>query len=179
MGMDDSYPLPPRLAALLRDMPLEELAFAPVPVRPRSDGWTVARQQGFILRLALGGCVTRAAKAVGKTKMSAYRLRERPGAESFARARDKAIGWGRGWALDLGFERALCGEEMPVTYRGRRIATRQRFDNRLLMAVLNAMDRRELRQVPAGDPVLAFQQALAELERNPAPTENKGFSRPT
>ena len=56
MGMADSLALPPRLLALLQDMPLEELAFVPVPVRARHDGWTKARQQGFILRLALGGC---------------------------------------------------------------------------------------------------------------------------
>ena len=179
MGMDDPYALPPRLVALLQDMPLERLAFTPVPVRPRRDGWTVASQQGFILRLALGATVSLAAKAVGKSKVGAYKLRERPGAESFATAWDKAQGWGRGRALDLGIERALCGEEVPVTYRGRRIGTRQRFDNRLLMAVLNAMDRREPEQRQAEDPTLAFQRALAELERNPAPTENKGFSRPT
>lgn len=98
-------------------MPLEALAFTPVPVRPRRDGWTAARQQGFILRLALAGCVARAAQAVGKTRMSAYRLRGRPGAESFAAAWDTALGWGRGRAVDLGIERALCGEQLPVTYR--------------------------------------------------------------
>jgi hypothetical protein len=56
--MADSYALSPRLVALLDDMPLEELAFAPVPVKARHDGWTVERQKWFILRLALGGCVS-------------------------------------------------------------------------------------------------------------------------
>ena len=177
--MANSHPLSPRLIAILQDMPLEELAFAPVPVRARHDGWTKVRQQGFILRLALGGCVTVAAKGVGMTKASAYRLRDRPGAESFAAAWDRAQGWGRDRSADIGLERALCGEEVPVMYRGRRVGTRQRFDNRLLMAVLSAMDRREPRQFPEGDPVVAFQRALAALGPNPPSTENKGFSRPT
>ena len=64
-------------------MPLEELAFTPVPVRARHDGWTVERQKWFILRLALGGCVSVAARGVGMTRKSAYRLLDRPGAESF------------------------------------------------------------------------------------------------
>jgi hypothetical protein len=41
--MADSYPLPPRLQAILEALPLAELAFAPVPVRARHDGWTPAR----------------------------------------------------------------------------------------------------------------------------------------
>lgn len=177
--MNDSYPLPLRLAALLQDMPLDRLAFAPVPVRARSDGWTPARQVGFIHRLALGGCVAWAAKGVGMTKAGAYRLRERPGAEGFAAAWDRALGWGRSCAIDLGLERALAPEEVPVMYRGRRVGTRLRYDNRLLMTVLNAMDRRALPQAPAEDPTLAFQRALAALEAEAAATENKGLSRAT
>jgi hypothetical protein len=177
--MDDSYPLPPRLAALLQDLPLGRLAFTPVPVRRRADGWTPARQFGFIVRLALGGSVTRAAKGVGMTKVSAYRLRERPGAESFAAAWDGALGWGRSIAVDLGMERALCPEQVPVMYRGRQVGTRLRYDNRLLMTVLNAMDRRKSRQGHAEDPAVAFQRALAALDAEPAAAESKGFFPPT
>lgn len=177
--MDDSYPLSPRLLALIQDMPLEELAFLPVPVRARHDGWTKLRQQGFIVRLALGGCVTLAAKAVGKTKASVYRLRERVGAESFAAAWDKAVGWGQDRTIDVGLERALCGEQVPIVRDGRCVGIRHRHDNRLAMTVLNAMDRRAARHPLGHDPVEAFERALAALGLNPAPTENKGFSRPT
>lgn len=162
--MADSHPLPPRLLALAQDMPLEELAFVAVPVRARHDGWTKVRQYGFILRLALGGCVTLAAKGVGKTKASAYRLRARADAASFAAAWDKALSWGRGRSVDIGLERALYGEQVPVMYRGRRVATRTRFDNRLLIAVLNATGGRAAAPRPAEDAALAFQRALAALE---------------
>lgn len=172
--MLDPHPLPPRLLALLQDMPLEELAFRPVPVRARHDGWTKARQRGFILRLALSGCVTLAARAVGKTRKSAYRLRARPGAESFAAAWDKAIGWGQDRTIDVGLERALYGQSFPIVRDGRCVGERVRFDNRLAMTVLNALDRRAAsrpRTRGAG-------KALFDL-REGAATENKGFSQPT
>src|SRR4051812_28095895 len=35
IAMDESLRLPPRLAAILEDLPLHELAFVPVPVKPR------------------------------------------------------------------------------------------------------------------------------------------------
>jgi hypothetical protein len=130
-----------------------------VPVRPRHDGWTVERQKWFILRLALGGCVAVAAKGVGMTRKSAYRLRERPGAESFAAAWDRAAGWGQDRTVDVGLERALCGERVPIVRNGRVVGEIHRHDNRLAMAVLNALDRRAVAR-----PVTpAVQEALYRL----------------
>lgn len=123
-------------------MPLERLAFTPVPLKPRRDGWSVERQKWFILRLALGGCVSVAARGVGMTRKSAYRLRERPGAESFAAAWDRAQGWGQDRTVDVGLERALLGERVPIVRNGRVVGEMRRPNNRLAMAVLNALDRR-------------------------------------
>ncbi|HYG47242.1 MAG TPA: hypothetical protein VD846_04790 [Allosphingosinicella sp.] len=140
--MPDSLALPPRLIALLEDMPLEELAFTPVPVKPRHDGWTVERQKWFILRLALCGCVSVAARGVGMTRKSAYRLRDRPGAGGFAAAWERAQGWGRDRTVDVSLERGLLGERVPIVRNGRVVGEIHRHDNRLAMAVLNALDRR-------------------------------------
>lgn len=137
--MDESLRLPPRLAVILEDLPLEDLAFVPVPVKPRRDGWTPARQLAFILRLALLGGVAAAARAVGMSRESAYRLREHPGAGSFAAAWDKAQGWGRSRTADIGTERAIYGEKREVYYRGRKVGEYIRHDNRLLVAALNRL----------------------------------------
>jgi hypothetical protein len=179
--MDDSYALPPRLLALLQDMPLEELAFTPVPVKARHDGWTVERQKWFILRLALSGCVSAAAKGVGMTSKSAYRLLDRPGSESFAAAWAKALGWGQDRTLDTSLERSLVGEVVPIVRDGRVVGERHRLDNRLSFAVLNALDRRTETRLGDADPAAVFRAAVAGLMRQakPTPTENKGFSRPT
>jgi hypothetical protein len=140
MGMSDSDPfaLPPRLAAVAEGLPLEELAFTPVPVRPRRDGWSPERQRAFIVRLALCGSVTASAQAVGKTRKAAYDLLRRPGSESFAAAWDRAFGYGRSRTCDFALERALLGEVKPVFYRGRRCGEHIRHDNRLLLALLRA-----------------------------------------
>lgn len=118
------------------------LFFTPVPVKPRHDGWTAERQRAFILMLAQLGSVRQAAASVGKSRRSAYQLRRRDGAESFAAAWDRALAGGEDNAIRLGVERALHGMERPYFYRGRRVATCRVYDNALLRAALRALDRR-------------------------------------
>lgn len=142
MDESDPFPLPPRLAALIEDLPLDELTFTPVPVRPRRDGWSPECQRAFILRLALCGSASAAARAVGKTRRSAYRLREHEGAESFALAWDKAAQWGQDRRLEFALERAIAGEVRPYYYRGRKCGENVRYSEGLTIAVLNAMSPR-------------------------------------
>jgi len=56
-----------------------------------TTGGTAARQFRFIDVLAATKSITRACRAVGKSSVTAYALRKRPGAESFARAWDAAV----------------------------------------------------------------------------------------
>jgi hypothetical protein len=65
--------------------------FTPAPTRKRHAGWTAERQRKFIEHLALTGCVGEACAHVGVASSSAYRLRNKPGAEDFARAWDAAF----------------------------------------------------------------------------------------
>jgi len=65
--------------------------FRPVPLRARHDGWTPDRQRDFIAQIRLTGSVDAAARAVGMRRETAYRLRRRHGAESFAAAWDAAL----------------------------------------------------------------------------------------
>ncbi len=65
--------------------------FRPVPLRPRRDGWSVARQCAFLVQLYLTGSVAVAARHVGMSRASAYRLRARAGAHSFANACDRVL----------------------------------------------------------------------------------------
>jgi hypothetical protein len=141
MTESDPYSLPPRLAAMAASLPLHALAFTPVPGRARRDGWSPERQQAFILRLALCGCVNAWAKAVEMRARGAHKLRERPGAESFAAAWDKALDWGRERWFDHSIERALLGEIRSYHYRGRTCGEDIRFGDGLSIAVLNALKR--------------------------------------
>ncbi len=67
------------------------IRFTPVPTKARHDGWTAARQFRFIDILAATRSITRACRAVGMSTVTAYALRKRPGAESFAKAWDAAV----------------------------------------------------------------------------------------
>lgn len=129
-------PLPPTV-------PDEDyLCFTPVPVKPRHDGWTAERQRAFVMMLAQLGSVRQAAASVGKSRRSAYQLRRREGAGSFAAAWDRALAAGEENAIRLGVERALHGTERPYFYRGRQVASCRVYDNALLRAALRALDRR-------------------------------------
>jgi hypothetical protein len=61
------------------------------PTRKRHAGWTADRQRRFIDHLALTGNVGEACAVVGIASSSAYRLKNKAGAESFSRAWDAAL----------------------------------------------------------------------------------------
>ena len=117
------------------------LPFSPVPVQSRHDGWTAERQYAFVQALLVYGAVKQAAASVGMSRESAYRLRRRPGAESFAASWDEALRAGRQRALEIGMEIGLYGVEEPVFYRGEKVGTRRRYNNVLLRSSMLALDR--------------------------------------
>jgi hypothetical protein len=129
------------------------LAFTPVPVRARADGWTPRRQYFFILGLARGFTPARAAALLGMTRKTAYELRRKPGAEGFVRAWDAAVARARerhmaarGPSLA---ERALHGEWHPRLYRGRLIGWTHRPANARAMGLLKRLDR-QIERLPPG-----------------------------
>ena len=126
--------------------------FHPVPLRARADGWSEARQCGFLAELYLTGSVTAAARAIGMTRASAYRLRARAGAESFAHAWDRVLtppGSGRCSGPKEDFrkvtnltlnQRLETGLVQPLLYRGRMTAIRRKPDDSALFRLLRRMD---------------------------------------
>jgi len=71
------------------------IAFTPVPLRPRADGWPPGLQLRFIIALSRGLTPGEAARSVGKNRQNAYALRKRAGAESFAAAWDNVVAYVR------------------------------------------------------------------------------------
>lgn len=126
--------------------------FHPVPLRRRRDGWSEVRQCAFLAKLYLTGSVTAAAQAVGMSRMSAYRLRRRDGAESFAHAWDRVFAppgtgkragpkpdWRKVTNLAL-MERVEAGLVQPVLYAGKLAAIRRKPDNSALLRLLRRQD---------------------------------------
>ena len=128
------------------------LEFTPVPrQRRRFDGWSEERQEAFIAALAVCGTVSKAARAVGSTARSAYRLLDAPGADSFAAAWDAAIDQGYARVQAEALERALKGAFVPVYRRGKLDRVEHRKCDKLAIALLNGQDR---------DPLLARRLAV-------------------
>ena len=122
-------------------------AFSPVPTRTRTDGWTPARQAAFLGALAETRSVCAAARKVRMARETAYRLRKRRGAESFAAAWDAILGretpGRRKVTPEERARRAIEGLLKPVMYRGRHVATMRKADNSALLGHLAQLDRAE------------------------------------
>lgn len=121
--------------------------FTPVPLRTRTDGWTTARQNAFVDALRRTGSVDCAAAAVGMSRASAYRLRARLGAGSFAAAWDAALVRPRIAAsvaasslASLLWGRAVNGRVVPTMRKGRQVGHRIRPDNVTALALLRRFD---------------------------------------
>jgi hypothetical protein len=127
-------------------------AFVPVPVRARADGWSEERQGRFIGFLAETGSVAEAARRAGMSRIAAYQLRKRAGAESFAHAWDavlaiRARASGESVALPkrnfTAEERALAEMErviMVTMRRGRFLRAERRMCVKSLIYHVNRLD---------------------------------------
>lgn len=120
-------------------------AFTPVPLRTRADGWTALRQAAFLGMLAQTRSVSAATQAVGMARETAYRLRARTGAESFAAAWDTVMGRevGGKWKVtnDALWHQALHGKLKPVMRGGCFVGIIRKADNSALLRLLARLDR--------------------------------------
>ncbi|MBX7499918.1 hypothetical protein K3181_00500 [Qipengyuania sp. YG27] len=118
--------------------------FDPVPRKcARHDGWTATRQRRFIEALADSGSVESACRTVNMSTVGAYHLRRQPGADSFRAAWEAALDLGVQRIEDAAMDRALNGTEETIHYHGEHVATRRRYNERLVMFILRnrAADR--------------------------------------
>ena len=120
-------------------------AFAPVPVKPRRDGWTAQRQRQFVEVLAETGCVVTASRETGMSARSAYRLAARPDAAAFAIAWDHALAIAARRLGAIAFEYATHGMVETVTDKdGEVVAERRRPSERVLLYLLAHLDPHRL-----------------------------------
>jgi hypothetical protein len=114
--------------------------FTPAPTRKRHAGWTAERQRKFIEHLALTGCVGEACALVGLASSSAYRLRDRAGAESFARAWDAALQLTPTRLSAIAFDRAVNGRVERFYKDGELVMERRMPSDYLLTWLLSRLD---------------------------------------
>jgi hypothetical protein len=123
--------------------------FYPAPQRGRRDGWTAERQANFLGHLGETGSVSIACARVGMSRNSAYKLRRKPDAESFAAAWDAALGLPvRKVTTDDLLFLAYRGLIRPRFRGGKYVGYRQKPDNSALMRLLARFDRHASRCGP-------------------------------
>lgn len=144
--------------------------FTTAPTRKRHAGWTAERQRMFIEHLALTGHVGEACGLVGVASSSAYRLRNRAGAESFARAWDAAVRLAATRLHAIVFDRALNGRVERHYKDGELVMERRIPSDYLLTWLLSRLDPTQFGSPAAkahaaatGDPREAARNELPEL----------------
>jgi hypothetical protein len=116
----------------------DPIAFDPVPrLRNRRGGWSEQVQREFIACLQQTGCVSVAARAVGRSVSSAYRLLRVEGADGFAVAWDQAAKESLDRMREDALDRALNGSLVPVYRKGRLVRIEHRRNDRLAFALLS------------------------------------------
>ena len=115
---------------------------ADAPRRVHSpERWTKAKMSAFLAELAASHCVGAAARGVGMSRQSAYRLRSRLKGQPFDIAWEAAFQHGYDELAQAALERALFGTEVPVFHKGEQVGTRRHFDERLTCFLLAARGR--------------------------------------
>lgn len=150
--------------------PAEPPTFDIAPTRNRHTGWTAERQRKFIEHLSLTGSVGEAAAISGVSSRSAYRLRNKAGAESFARAWDAALSLSATRLAAIAFDRALHGRSERIYKDGELVMERKMPSDYLLTWLLSRLNPLQFGSPTAkalatasGDPRDAARSALPDL----------------
>lgn len=144
--------------------------FHPAPTRKQHAGWTAERQRRFIDILSLTGSVGQASAAAGVSSRSAYRLRNKAGAESFAAAWDAAQTLAATRLAAIAFDRAVNGRAERFYKDGELVMERRMPSDYLLTWLLARLDPARFgsplaaaRAAAIGDPRPAAARNLAQL----------------
>ena len=148
-------------------------AFEPAPTRKSRAGWTAERQRKFIEHLSLTGLVGQASAAAGISSRSAYRLRERAGADSFARAWDAALLLSSTRLAAIALDRSINGRVERFYKNGELVMERRIPSDYLLTWLLSRLDPLRFGSPTAkalaaatGDPHDAARNSLPQLLDN-------------
>jgi hypothetical protein len=120
--------------------PPPPIDFSPAPTRKRHAGWTAEKQRKFIERLALTGSAGQASAAAGVASSSAYRLRNKAGADSFAAAWDAALKLAATRGAAIAWDRGLNGRVERYYKDGELVMERRIPSDHLLTWLLSRLD---------------------------------------
>lgn len=129
----------------------------PPPVHvAKGDRWTKWKMAEFLRQLAATHSVTAAARGVGMSRVSAYKLRSRLKGQPFDIAWEAAFRHGYDDLAHAALELAMEGEEVPHYYQGELKGTHRKRSPQLIVGLLRMRNR-------AGAPMLGRYGAAAEF----------------
>ena len=129
----------------------------PPPVHvARGDRWNKYKMAEFLRQLAATHSVTAAARAVGMSRRSAYKLRTRLKGQPFDIAWETAFRHGFDNLAHAALELAIEGEEVPYYHQGKLVGTHRKHSGPLIAALLKMRNR-------MGAPMLGRYGAAAEF----------------
>ncbi len=108
----------------------------PAPADPAEPRWSRERMAEFIVELSATQSVALAARSVGMSRQSAYKLRAREHGEAFDLAWAIALEQGYQQLYRAALARAVSGIEVPVYQRGELVGSRRHYDERLTCFLL-------------------------------------------
>jgi hypothetical protein len=168
------YPSPLQQEQAMAPNP-EPAPFTPVPTRKHIAGWTVDKQFAFLRHLAAFGSVAAAARSVGMSEASAWRLRARPRSDSFCRAWDIALQAAGAHLFGVALDRALNGSTRQYWKDGELVAEQVAPSDKLLMWAVDRLRPRNALRPPNGEAVLQACSGFVDM----APLETDEENLPT
>lgn len=111
----------------------------PVPLC-KAPHWTGAKMAAFIDALAGSHSVSDAARSVGMSRQSAYKLRARLKDTTFDHAWEGAYQHGFDQLAQAALDRAINGVEVQHYYAGELVGTSRRYNDSLTLALLRNKD---------------------------------------
>lgn len=106
-----------------------------------AERWTKSKMADFLRMLACTHSVSSAARSVGMSRQSAYKLRARLKGAPFDIAWETAFQHGYDALAHAALERALHGVEVPVFRGGEQVGSYRRYDERLTTFLLAARNK--------------------------------------
>ena len=149
----------------------DSLAFEPVALRYRCDGWTPQRQREFVEALAETGVIRDAAARVEMTEQSVNRLRRRAEARAFDLVCDAAQRIGARRLLSVGIQRAIEGSVRRRYWHGEVVGEERVYDNKLLMFLIGKLGETLAPRAEIADVESRWETWLEAIEAGGPPPE--------
>lgn len=141
---------------------------APAPSRtPNHNQWTQTKMAAFLRALAASQSVAGAARSVGMSRQSAYRLKNRLAATPFALGWEVALEAGFAQLAHAMMDRAINGVEVPHYYQGELVGTSRAYDERLAIWIANNPWKVGRQQVAREFSAEGFDRLIERIEYGP------------